>query len=66
MTLASHLPALLRWLEALGLGSYAQAFEDNDISFDLLPEITVNQPPAPIVHSAFCTSAGLLLTTVNL
>lgn len=29
-----------RWLEALGLGQYAEAFERNDIDADVLPEVT--------------------------
>lgn len=29
-----------RWLEDLGLGQYTQRFADNDIDFDVLPELT--------------------------
>ena len=28
------------WLEQLGLGKYADAFEENDIDWDILPELT--------------------------
>ncbi len=28
------------WLDALGLGQYADAFEENDLELDLLPELT--------------------------
>jgi class 3 adenylate cyclase len=33
---------LLAWLSTLGLQSYESAFQDNDISFELLPEITAD------------------------
>jgi len=29
-----------RWLESLGLGQYAKAFQDNDVEWDLLDELT--------------------------
>jgi class 3 adenylate cyclase/tetratricopeptide (TPR) repeat protein len=29
-----------QWLEQLGLGQYAQSFEDNDIDFEVLPRLT--------------------------
>jgi class 3 adenylate cyclase len=42
MTSASSTSRLSQWLGALGLQNYEQAFQANDISFDLLPEITVD------------------------
>ena len=30
------------WLKGLGLGQYAQAFRDNDIDCDVLPELTAD------------------------
>ena len=30
---------ILQWLEELGLGQYADAFEENDITSELLPDL---------------------------
>lgn len=32
---------LKSWLEDLGLGLYAEAFAENGVDFDLLPELTM-------------------------
>jgi len=32
------------WLEKLGLGQYAQRFDENDISFGILPHLTDQDP----------------------
>ncbi len=31
---------IVQWLEELGLGQYAQAFADNDIDFEVLPQLS--------------------------
>ena len=31
---------IVQWLEELGLGQYAQAFADNEIDFEILPDLT--------------------------
>jgi class 3 adenylate cyclase len=33
------MPDVREWLKALGLGQYSEAFEENDISWELLPEL---------------------------
>ena len=30
---------IAQWLEGIGLGQYAQAFAENDIDFDILPDL---------------------------
>jgi class 3 adenylate cyclase len=42
MPLQSEPSRLSAWLSKLGLQSYESAFKDNDISFELLPEITAD------------------------
>jgi class 3 adenylate cyclase len=42
MPLTTRSIPLFQWLSALGLQNYEQAFQANDISFELLPDLTVD------------------------
>jgi hypothetical protein len=51
MSSSSASNPLSQWLAALGLHSYESAFVDNDISFALLPDITVDDLRDIGIHS---------------
>jgi class 3 adenylate cyclase len=51
MPAPSESTQLSHWLAALGLQRYATAFVDNDVSFDLLPEITADDLRDMGIHS---------------
>ena len=47
------------WLRGLGLGQYEQAFRDNDVDADVLPELTADDLSelgvASVGHRASCS-----------
>jgi hypothetical protein len=42
--------AVRDWLEAVGLGQYANAFEGNDIDTELLAQIDDHRTPRPPIR----------------
>ncbi len=62
---------LAQWLEGLGLGQYAQAFVDNSIDFELLPdlaeddlkELGLNIGRSPDGHNVEAERSGSLAVT---
>jgi hypothetical protein len=43
-TLVAEMQQIADWLKKLGMTEYAQRFAENDIEFDILPELTDHDP----------------------
>ncbi len=49
---------IAKWLEGFGLGKYVQAFADNEIDFEVLPDLTEDNLEIFDLRAQMCNGLG--------